>query len=73
MKKVFILNGLDCANCGAKIENAIKKVENVNDCVVNFMTRKLILEINGNNINDTISTCKNIINKIDDDICIEKG
>ncbi len=45
MKKKFRLQGLDCANCGAKIENAIKKLSVVNDATVDFMTTKLILEV----------------------------
>ena len=29
MKKVFKLEDLDCANCAAKMENAISKIEGV--------------------------------------------
>ena len=29
MKKIFILENLDCANCAAKMENAISKLEDV--------------------------------------------
>ena len=29
MKKTFKLEGLDCANCAAKIENAVKKIDGV--------------------------------------------
>jgi len=73
MKKIFILEGLDCANCATKIENAIKKIENVNDCIVNFMTRKLILEIEKENLSETIEKCHNTVKKIDGDIIIKKG
>lgn len=73
MKKIFILEGLDCANCGTKIENAIKKINNVNDCVVNFMTRKIILEIEKDDFANTIENCKNTILKIDSEIIIKKG
>lgn len=43
-KKIFILDGLDCANCGAKIERAIKNIEEVTDASVDFMNLKLIIE-----------------------------
>lgn len=39
---------VDCANCANKIEEAIKKIDGVIDCTVNFMTQKLILEIEEN-------------------------
>ena len=44
MKKVFDLEDLDCANCAAKMEEGIKKIEGVIDASVNFMTQKMMLE-----------------------------
>lgn len=29
MKKTFVLEDLDCANCAAKIENAVKELEHL--------------------------------------------
>ena len=34
---------VDCANCAAKLEEAILKVEGVEDAKVNFLTQKLVL------------------------------
>ena len=44
MKKKFKLQDLDCANCAAKMEEAIKKIEGVNDASVSFMTQKLTID-----------------------------
>ena len=44
MKKKFKLQDLDCANCAAKMEEAIKKIDGVTDASVSFMTQKLVLE-----------------------------
>ena len=41
MKVVLKLEGLDCANCAAKIETAVSKIQGVNDVNVVFMTQKL--------------------------------
>jgi cation transport ATPase len=41
MKKVFKLRDLDCANCGQKMEDAIRKIEGVEDANVSFMMQKL--------------------------------
>ena len=35
---------VDCANCAAKMEEAIKKLEKVNDATVNFMTQKMTID-----------------------------
>ena len=37
MKKTFKLIDLDCANCAAKMETAIKKLPGVADASVSFM------------------------------------
>ena len=44
MKKVFQLEDLDCANCAARMERAIGKVEGVTAVSVNFLTQKLSVE-----------------------------
>ena len=44
MKKTFKLEDLDCANCAAKMENNIKKLDGVKDATVSFMTQRLTLE-----------------------------
>ena len=45
MKKNYILEDLDCANCAAKIEEAVTKIEGVKECSVSFVTEKMIVEI----------------------------
>ena len=44
MKKTFKLIDLDCANCAAKMETAIKKLDGVFDATVSFMTQKMTIE-----------------------------
>ena len=44
MKKKFKLQDLECANCAAKIEEAIKKIDGVNDASVSFMMQKLTID-----------------------------
>ena len=44
MKKKFKLTDLDCANCAAKMEDAIKKLDGVNDASVSFMMQKMTVD-----------------------------
>ena len=44
MRKAFKLQDLDCANCAAKMENAISNIDGVKSATVSFMTQKLVLE-----------------------------
>ena len=44
MTGTFKLDGLDCANCAAKIERAVKKLDGVTEATVNFLSAKMIIE-----------------------------
>ncbi len=44
MKKTYRLKDLDCANCAAKMEAAIKKIPGVQDASISFMAQRLTLE-----------------------------
>ena len=46
MKKVYSIEGIDCANCAAKIENKINKMKNIEEVNLNFMMEKLSIEFN---------------------------
>ena len=43
MRKVFKLQDLDCANCAAKMERAIAKLEGVEDVSVNFISQRMTI------------------------------
>ena len=71
MKKTFRLKGLDCANCAAKLENEIQKIDGVENATVSFMTEKLVFEvIEGEE--DIIKKVKKIIKREEPDIEIEE-
>lgn len=64
MRKVYNLEDLDCANCASKMEEAIKKIEGITFASVNFITQKMILEIDENRFDEiikkVIKTCKKV-------------
>lgn len=43
MEKFFRIEGLDCANCAAKIERAVSKLDKVDKVTINFITGKMLL------------------------------
>ena len=45
MKKTYLLEDLCCANCAAAIERGVAKIEGVNSASVNFLTTKMILDV----------------------------
>ena len=71
MKKTFRLTDLDCANCAAKIENAIRESPGVIETSVSFMAQKLTLEAEEADFEKILAQTRKIIAKIEPDCEIE--
>ena len=67
MKKHFKLIDLDCANCAAKMEAAIKKVDGVHDATVSFMTQKLTVDADDARFDAIVEECARVCRKIEPD------
>ncbi len=67
MRKTFKLDELDCANCGAKMEEAIKKIDGVNDAKVTFMTQKLTVDADDARFEQIMDEAQAICHKIEPD------
>ena len=67
MKKTFKMIDLDCANCAAKMETAIKKIDGVSDASVNFMTQKMTIEADDARFDDIVKEAVKICKKVEPD------
>lgn len=65
MKKKFKLQDLDCANCAAKMEEAIKKIDGVNDASVNFMMQKMTIDADDSKFDDIMKEVVTVCAKVD--------
>ena len=70
MKKTFKCE-VDCANCAAKMEEAVKKIEGVVNARVNFMTQKFVLEAADDVFNDVFDKAVKACKKVEPDCEIE--
>lgn len=70
MRKTIKLEDLDCANCAAKLENAIKKLEGVTDCSVSFMTQKMVLEAPDEQFDAVLQEVKKLAERLEPDMTI---
>lgn len=71
MKKKIKLHDLCCANCAAKIEDKMSKVDGVNSVTVNFLTEKMILDIDESKLESIMAQVEKIVHKIEPDVQIE--
>lgn len=63
MKKTYKLEDLDCANCAAKMERAINKIDGIKSASVSFLSQKLIVETDENIdeiMKEVVKVCKKV-------------
>lgn len=65
MKKKFTMENIDCAFCAAKMEEAIKKIDGVNDAGINFLTEKLTLDYDEARFEEIMAAAVKACKKID--------
>ena len=71
MKKTFALEDLDCAVCAAKMEEAIKKIDGVNDAAVSFMTQKMTVDADDDKFDEIMKKVIKACRKIEPDCRIK--
>ncbi len=70
MKKKFKLQDLDCANCAAKMEEAIKKIAGVSDASVSFMTQKMMIDAEDGRFDEIMEEVVKVCRKVEPDCVI---
>ena len=70
MKKVYKIE-VDCAVCANKLSEAISKLDGVKSANVNFMTQKMVIELEDEvNESEKLKEIKKLAKKIEPDFCI---
>ena len=68
MQKKFKLDEVDCANCAAKMETSIGRLNGVESVSINFFTQKMLLEINDDaDYDHLIKKVKKAVRRVDPD------
>ena len=70
MKKVYKLQDLDCANCAAKMERAIAKIDGVTSASISFMSQRLTIEADDARFDDIMKEAVKVCKKVEPDCMI---
>jgi copper chaperone CopZ len=70
MKKKFKCE-IDCANCAAKVQDAILKIDGVKNASVNFMTQKFMLEADDDRFDEILKEAVKVGQRIESDFEVE--
>ncbi|MGZ7440245.1 heavy metal translocating P-type ATPase [Paenibacillus sp. TH7-28] len=68
VRRKFVLEGLDCANCAMKIENGVQNIDGVSACSVNFVNKTLTMEMAVNRSEEILEQAKKKIRALEPDV-----
>ena len=71
MRKTYKLIDLDCANCAAKMETAIQKIDGVTEASVSFLTQKLTVEAEDGRFEEIMKQVVKACKKVEPDCVIK--
>ena len=67
MKKVFEMEDLDCANCAARMEDAIRKIEGVTYVSISFMAQRMTIEADDAKFDAIMKQAQKAVKKVEPD------
>lgn len=72
MRKIVRFSGVCCANCAAKLERALEKIDGINTVELNFMAQRINFDIEDSKYDEVINSIKETTKKVLPE-CIYKG
>ena len=72
MHRSFKIRNLGCANCAAKMENDINKLDGVSKASISFMTQRLTLDADDTRFDDIVNECDRICKKYEPETSIAR-
>ncbi len=72
MKKTYLLEDLCCANCAAKIEKKVAALDGVDSASVNFLTTKLVMDVQDASADEVDAAVRKIVRKIEPDVTVRE-
>ena len=72
MKRIFLLKGLDCPNCSAKIEKEVGELDGVQSSVVNLMKQTLTINVTQTAADTIASQIETIVHSHEPDVEVQE-
>lgn len=73
MKRIYILDGLDCAHCAEEIRAEVEKDEHVKSAGMNFMKQELTVETeNSCSPDELMTTVTEVVAKLEPDVTVRE-
>ena len=66
--RVYLVQNLDCANCGAKIERALNAMPEIDEAILTFTTKKL--RVSAKNYNGLLEKMQAVTDKVEEGVVL---
>ncbi len=73
MKRNYRIDGLDCAHCAAKMEKNVSKVKGVKEVSINFLTTKMMLDLEEENLDEIIAGIEAAVKNVDPRVVLKRA
>ncbi|MBQ8246953.1 MAG: cation transporter [Lachnospiraceae bacterium] len=73
MKRNYRIDGLDCAHCAAKMEKNVSKVKGVKEVSINFLTTKMMLDLEDENLDEIIAGIEAAVKAVDPRVVLKRA
>lgn len=73
MKRNYRIDGLDCAHCAAKMEKNVSKVKGVKEVSINFLTTKMMLDLEDENLDEIIVGIEAAVKDVDPRVVLKRA
>ena len=70
VRKIFEMDGVDCANCAAKMEESIRGLEGVEYVNISFMAQRMTLEADEEKFDSILKKAIKLCRKVDPDCSV---
>lgn len=70
MRKVFKMEDLECANCAAKMQDAIAKIDGVSSVQISFMTQKMTIDADDARFDQIMDAAQKAVSSYEPDCTI---
>lgn len=68
MRRTFILEDLDCANCARKIQDKVATLDGVSNCTVTFLTTKMVYDVEDDKDAEVEKEMRKIVKQLEPDV-----
>ena len=71
-ERIFTIDGLDCANCAAKLERSLGTIAEIKRVTIDFMAKRLVIEAEAASMEQAVAKAKTMITRMEPQVSVRE-